>query len=133
MQEIEWAAPVEPQRIARAVMPAGCFSLHHASIAHGSAPNTSDGWRIGLAIRYMPCSTRSLAAEETAMLARGVDRFGHFLLEQPPGTDPDNAAVVAQFTRGRELKYRNTMRGAKQKSGHHFKSGAGHQQRRSKI
>ena len=67
------------------------------------------------------------------MLARGVDRFGHFLLEQPPGTDPDDAAVVAQFTRGRELKYRNTMRGAKQKSGHHFKSGAGHQQRRSKI
>lgn len=114
-QEIEWTGPIDPERVASATMGAGCFSLHHACVAHRSTPNTSDRWRIGLAIRYMPCSTRSTSAEETAMLVRGVDHFKNFTLERPPGTDSGDAATVAQFEHGRRVKHENTMRDAKRK------------------
>lgn len=108
-QEIAWTAPIDPQRVARATMAAGCFSLHHASLAHASGPNGSDGWRIGVAIRYMPCSAWSERAEETAMLVRGRDRYGHFTLERPPADDPDDPSTMAQFVHGRAVKNANTL------------------------
>jgi phytanoyl-CoA hydroxylase len=40
------------------VLRPGDVSVHHPSIVHGSAPNTSDRWRRGLTIRYIPTSTR---------------------------------------------------------------------------
>lgn len=36
----------------------GDVSVHHPGIVHGSTPNTSDRWRRGLTIRYIPTSTR---------------------------------------------------------------------------
>ena len=108
-QEIAWTAPIDPLRVARATMAAGCFSLHHASLAHASGPNASDGWRIGVAVRYMPSSAWSERAEETAMLVRGTDRYGHFTLERPPTDDPDDPSTLAQFERSRALKNANTL------------------------
>lgn len=36
----------------------GDVSLHHPNIIHGSEANTSDKWRMGLTIRYIPTSTQ---------------------------------------------------------------------------
>ena len=36
----------------------GDVSIHNPKIVHGSNANTSDTWRVGLTIRYMPTSTR---------------------------------------------------------------------------
>ncbi len=40
------------------VLRPGDVSVHHPSIVHGSGANTSDRWRRGLTIRYIPTSTR---------------------------------------------------------------------------
>jgi phytanoyl-CoA hydroxylase len=42
------------------VLPAGDVSIHHPNLIHGSEANTSDKWRMGLTIRYIPTSTRIL-------------------------------------------------------------------------
>jgi len=73
---------------------AGEMSLHHAATAHASAPNMGKDRRIGLAIRYMAPSVRSVAGLESALLVRGQDRYGHFELETPPVTDLDPAAIA---------------------------------------
>ena len=36
----------------------GDVSIHHPNVIHGSNANTSDRWRYGLTIRYIPTSTR---------------------------------------------------------------------------
>lgn len=41
----------------------GDVSIHHPNVIHGSAANTSDSWRYGLTIRYIPTSTRITVAE----------------------------------------------------------------------
>ncbi len=40
------------------VLNAGDVSVHHPNIVHGSNANTSDHWRKGLTIRYIPTTTR---------------------------------------------------------------------------
>jgi ectoine hydroxylase-related dioxygenase (phytanoyl-CoA dioxygenase family) len=54
------------------VLHAGDVSLHHPNLIHGSEANTSDLWRMGLTIRYIPTSTRILKADVGApFLLRG--------------------------------------------------------------
>ena len=59
---------------------AGDISIHHPSIIHGSNANTSDQWRVGLTLRYIPTST-------------WVDKEGHksVLLRGNADTSIDNA------------------------------------------
>ena len=73
----------------------GEMSLHDLLIVHGSNPNGSDGRRIGVAIRYIPTSTRQLGGRDTATLARGTDAFGHFELEPRPEADFSPGALEA--------------------------------------
>ena len=40
------------------ILAPGDVSIHNPKIVHGSNANTSDTWRIGLTIRYIPSSTR---------------------------------------------------------------------------
>jgi len=84
-QEIE----VEVDESLRKVitLKAGEMSLHHTRVAHKSPPNTSSGWRIGLAIRYIPTRLSQTVGEDSATLVRGVDRFGHFEPEPRPMAD----------------------------------------------
>lgn len=84
----------ESQAVSLPLRP-GEFSLHHIKLVHGSAPNRSDDRRIGLAIRYIPAHVRQTKHRDSAMLVRGVDRFGHFDLEPRPGGDLDEAALAA--------------------------------------
>lgn len=74
----------------------GEFSLHHTHVFHNSMPNRSADRRIGLGVSYIPTRCRCVARERlTAMLVRGVDRFGHFDPEPRPAADFDPAAVAA--------------------------------------
>lgn len=74
---------------------AGEISLHHIRAIHGSAPNTTDDRRIGLAIRYIPTHVRQIKVRDSAMLVRGEDSHGHFDWEPEPIADFDEAALKA--------------------------------------
>jgi len=51
---------------------AGDVSIHHPNLIHGSNANTSDRWRRGLTIRYIPTTTRITQPEwPSAFLLRG--------------------------------------------------------------
>ena len=76
-------------------MHAGEISLHHIRAVHGSAPNTTNDRRIGLAIRYIPTHVRQVKIRDSAMLVRGVDTYGHFDWEPEPVADFDAAACRA--------------------------------------
>ncbi|MBZ0298514.1 MAG: phytanoyl-CoA dioxygenase family protein [Anaerolineae bacterium] len=50
---------------------AGDVSIHNPQIIHGSKANTSDQWRKGLTLRYIPTSTWVKRAEHANILLRG--------------------------------------------------------------
>jgi len=50
---------------------AGDVSLHNPSIVHGSNANSSDRWRIGLTLRYIPTSTLVKIEGHNSILLRG--------------------------------------------------------------
>ncbi len=76
------------------VLQPGEMSLHHVQLVHGSRPNTTADRRIGFAIRYAAPHLHQLYSDEdSATLARGSDRYGHFAPEQRPDRDLDPAAL----------------------------------------
>jgi hypothetical protein len=75
----------------------GQMSLHHGWTLHASAPNRGADRRIGLVVNFLRPSVRqTLLAEDSAMLARGVDRYGHFRAEPRPTADFAPEAVALQ-------------------------------------
>lgn len=71
----------------------GQVSLHHALTPHASGSNRTDGPRIGFAIRYAQTSIRQLGGPAISVrLARGTDRFGHFIHETGPDAPLSPAA-----------------------------------------
>ena len=91
----EVAVEVDEARVVDLVLAPGEMSLHDLLIVHGSNPNRSADRRIGVAIRYIPTSTRQLRGRDTATLARGEDRYGHFDPEPRPDADLSESAVAA--------------------------------------
>lgn len=84
---------------------AGEMSLHHVKLVHGSEPNRTGDRRIGLAIRYIPPYVRQLKVRDSAMLVRGVDRYGYYDPEPEPAADLDAAALAAHADAvGRQIK-----------------------------
>ena len=77
---------------------AGEFSLHHIRLVHASKPNRVPDRRIGLAIRYVPTYVRQVKVNDSAILVRGEDRYGHFEHEPRPAADLDAAALAAHTT-----------------------------------
>jgi len=68
----------------------GDVEVHHPSIMHGSAANTSPMRRCGLTIRYIPTSTRITAPEQpypSAFLLRG--KPGVNIYQPWPEADPE--------------------------------------------
>ena len=49
----------------------GNISIHHPSIIHGSNANTSDQWRVGLTLRYIPTSTKVTVDRSPCIMCRG--------------------------------------------------------------
>ncbi len=82
---------------ARAVMcplKPGEASFHHGWVLHASMPNRSDDRRIGLNVQYLAPHVRQTKHDlDSAMLVRGVDRYGHFREDIPASVDFDPAAV----------------------------------------
>lgn len=61
-------------------VPLGHVSLHHTMLLHTSRGNRTNDRRIGLGISYIPTSVRPTGnSVPSALLVRGVDRYGHFL------------------------------------------------------
>ena len=55
---------------------AGDISIHNPLIVHGSNPNISDKWRIGLTLRYIPTSTYVNKRDWKCILLRGNSTNG---------------------------------------------------------
>ncbi len=68
--------------IARKAIDAGDVSIHNPNIIHGSNANTSDQWRVGLTLRYIPTTTWVNRESHKNILVRGK-------------ADPDVANVYA--------------------------------------
>jgi len=88
---------VEVDEAAAVPMPLrpGEFSLHHIRTFHNSEPNRSNDRRIGFAIRYIPTRIRQTQIRgDSATLAHGEDRYGHFELESTPTEDLSAQAIA---------------------------------------
>lgn len=81
---------VDESRAVDIVLKAGDVSVHHPNIVHGSNPNTSDEWRIGLTIRYIPTTTRITCEgiHPSAFLLRGHAQPGINEYNPIPNYDP---------------------------------------------
>ncbi|MFQ5937616.1 MAG: phytanoyl-CoA dioxygenase family protein [Acidiferrobacterales bacterium] len=91
----EIAVKVDESNAAYLIMQPGEISLHNIRTVHASEPNRSSERRIGVAIRYIAPHVKQInAAQDSAWLVRGEDRFGHFVHETPPNADMDPAAIA---------------------------------------
>jgi hypothetical protein len=62
---------------------AGELSLHHTALVHCSPGNDNDDRRMGLGVSFVPAHVKPLGpVKPSALLVRGQDRYGHFLLEK---------------------------------------------------
>lgn len=80
----------------------GEASFHHGWTLHYSKANESPGRRVGLNVQYLAPSVRKLkGARGSAMLVKGVDRFGNFDPEMLARSDLDPAAILRLEELGR--------------------------------
>lgn len=91
----EIAVEVDPAKAVSVMLRPGEMSLHDIKLVHGSSPNRSHDRRIGLAIRYLPAHVRQTKGNDSAMLVRGEDRYGHFDPEPRPVQDLGEAEMRA--------------------------------------
>lgn len=63
----------------------GDVSIHNPKIIHGSKPNTSDKWRIGLTLRYIPTTTWVKNEDHSNILLRGekVEGVNNLYADRP--------------------------------------------------
>jgi ectoine hydroxylase-related dioxygenase (phytanoyl-CoA dioxygenase family) len=77
------------------ILKAGQMSLHHCLLAHGSGPNLTDNYRIGIAVRYLPTHVRQTEGPFISMiLARGKDKYNHFVKDKIPKGDFDETTIA---------------------------------------
>ena len=77
------------------ILKAGQMSLHHCLLAHGSGPNLTDKYRVGIAIRYLPTHIRQTEGPPISMiLVRGEDKFNHFQKDKIPKGDFDDITIA---------------------------------------
>lgn len=62
---------VDESRAVDLILQPGDVSVHNPNLVHGSNANTSDQWRRGLTIRYIPTTTRVTRQEGSQFLLRG--------------------------------------------------------------
>lgn len=77
---------------------AGDVSIHNPKIIHGSKANTSDKWRIGLTLRYIPTSTSVNYDDHPSILLRGErDPNVDNLYADRPVYNPDEHMTFAGY------------------------------------
>ncbi len=92
----------------------GEFSLHHVAAVHGSGPNPSPSWRIGIALRFVAAHVRP-RRRDVAVLVRGSARGQAFRLTELPGRGRDAAARAAHARTLRDYAWdvaRDVVRGS---------------------
>lgn len=99
-------AEIDEASTVAVILKAGEASFHHLHTPHASAANRSDRPRINLVITYVAAERRPLNGLDSAMLVRGIDRFGHFEPERRPEADFTPAAVEAH---ARAMAIRNAI------------------------
>lgn len=83
----------------------GEMSLHHGWTVHSSLPNRSDDRRIGFNAQFLAPHCRQVMHDnDTVILVRGVDEYGHFGSDVPATTDLDPAAIERQQAAHRLIK-----------------------------
>ncbi len=89
---------VDENKAVRCPLRPGEASFHHGWTLHASMPNQGRDRRIGLNVQYLAahvCQTKHDL--DSAMLVRGVDRYGNFRTDIPAETDLDPAAIARQI------------------------------------
>jgi non-heme Fe2+,alpha-ketoglutarate-dependent halogenase len=86
---------IEPSRTVPVLIDAGEVSFHHLHAPHGSGPNASDRARVNYVATFISPEVRPRVGPDSAVLARGQDRFGHFEHEPRPKADFDPDAMRA--------------------------------------
>ena len=101
----EIAGGFDPESAVDVVLRPGQMSLHHGHVIHGSRPNRSDQRRLGLNLQFIAPSVRqSEMKDDSAMLMRGQDPFGHFAPEPRPFIDftPEGMAFAKDIGERRQ-------------------------------
>ncbi|WP_248761199.1 phytanoyl-CoA dioxygenase family protein [Pseudarthrobacter sp. SSS035] len=80
------------------ILQPGGVSVHHPNSVHGSNANTSDRWRRGLTIRYIPTSTRIMKPEAASP----------FLLRGRPVDGVNEYLALPRFNDGEHMPFRGS-------------------------
>ena len=87
-------ADVDESKAVVAELQPGQASFHHGWLLHSSSPNQSAERRIGLNIQYIAPHVRQTKVRGfTALLVRGVDRYGHYDRDIAATSDLEPAAM----------------------------------------
>ncbi len=74
---------------------AGQMALHHCLLAHGSGPNLSNDYRIGIAVRYLPTYIKQTDGPPISMiLVRGKDQFNNFKKNKVPSGNFNKESIA---------------------------------------
>ena len=96
---------IDPNQSIAASLKAGQASFHHGWTIHCSQPNLTNDRRIGLNIQYISPAVKQLKQQQdSAMLVRGVDHYGHFQTDQPAQSNFDSKAWQKQKALDDKLK-----------------------------
>ena len=92
-QEIDLNIDIDKQ--VPVILKAGQMALHHCLLAHGSGPNLTDKYRVGIAVRYLPTHVKQTEGPPISMiLARGEDLYNHFKTDKIPKGDFDETTIA---------------------------------------
>ena len=90
----------------------GEMSMHHVCLVHSSRPNRGTDRRMGFSIAYMgPHVAQTTDLKATAMLMRGEDACGHYVLDEVPPVSADDPATLERHAKAVTL-YRNKAKQA---------------------
>ena len=86
---------IDNDKLVPVILKAGQMALHHCLLAHGSGPNLTNKYRIGIAVRYLPTYVKQTYGPPISMiLARGEDKFNHFQKDKIPKGDFDKITIA---------------------------------------
>ncbi|MBT6119681.1 MAG: phytanoyl-CoA dioxygenase family protein [Rhodospirillaceae bacterium] len=100
-------AEFDDSKTVHAELRPGEIGIFHHNIVHRSGPNRSDDARILYLASYMPTDAINHGPRDSAMLVRGVDRFGHF--DEDPRPTGEMTPEVLEAHRLACLKQTATM------------------------
>jgi ectoine hydroxylase-related dioxygenase (phytanoyl-CoA dioxygenase family) len=88
---------IDPKESVVVSLTEGQASFHHGWTLHCSQPNVSDDRRIGLNLQYInPAVKQIKQQQDSAILVRGVDDYGHFQTDQPAMSNFDEKSWLQQ-------------------------------------